>query len=751
MKRPILYVWAIVILYAAIWNVTELPQKEAYIVRSESALEEAADSDRMLVIEGRVQKSCRTSSGIRLYLNELSVQQSGEKRQLPKEHSIFFTAEEANAPTAGDWICVRGEWKEFESAGNPGQFDAYSYYHLSDTVGMLRKAEILQWEPSKGGIRTWMEKVRNVLDDSCIQILGKESGQTFAAIALGEKSWMDSETKTQYQENGIAHIASVSGLHISLLGMGMYRLFRRMVPWISCAGISSCIGMTLFVILSGGAVSAIRALIMFAIWLGAQLLGRKYDSKTALAAAGIWMLLEEPRNLQSASFLLSFAAVGCISFLIPEAEACIRLPRKLPLLSSVQSGFFLWYGMLPVTLWFFYQTPLGGMLLNLAVIPLMPAVMGFGLAAVSIGMICQPLGIFIGAPVSYLLTLFGILCEQVQKLPEVLQIWGKPSAAAVLLYYALAVAAVFCSRKWKKQAGLLIWCVCIVFSIHLMKPRQPEEMEILCMDVGQGDGTLLRMPDGMVCLIDGGSSSEKKVWENRISQVLCYYGEDEIDYILLSHADADHINGIEQFLTEYEENAAGKNMHGITVHAIVLPPTADAEDFQKLCELGRAHRVPIYRMNAGDTIGGSGKEAQKNWKLQALAPKESELSGDKNEDSMVLLFQYGAFRMLFTGDLEGSAEDALAEKAQNLKADVLKVGHHGSKNGTSEAFLEKVKPSSAVISCAAENRYGHPAEETVERLEQSGTRIYCTAQSGAVQIQTDGVCYQVRPYKSEAE
>lgn len=149
--------------------------------------------------------------------------------------------------------------------------------------------------------------------------------------------------------------------------------------------------------------------------------------------------------------------------------------------------------------------------------------------------------------------------------------------------------------------------------------------------------------------------------------------------------------------------------------------------------------IAVSRMEQGMTVGSA------NWQFTALSPRSGDLSGDRNEDSLVLLFQYGSFRMLFTGDLEGVAEQRLAETdGERLWADVLKVGHHGSANGSGEAFLARVQPKAAVISCGRRNRYGHPASETVRRLEKSGSILFSTASGGAVQITTDGNSFWIR-------
>ena len=783
------------ILYAVVWNCRELPKKEALLVRSESALKEAADSDRCIIIEGTIRTCSRTESGARYTANELVICEDGqstwqagnengtaqqmiqavdktcsadntgseqnnktvsaavvmeqEKKEtvtLPKSHAASFTlTREEAVPKIGDRVRLLGELQLFEPAGNPGQFDARSYYHRKNVVCQLKKPRILWKKSGNGGILRALQRLRGALDDSCLSILEEKDARTLAALVFGEKSWMDSDVKTQYQEGGIAHIASISGLHLSMLGAGVCQVLRRCIPGIPAAALLSGIIMAGFAAMTGGSVSALRALLMFALWLGAQSFGRKYDGKTALAFAGTLLLLRDPQNLTDSSFLLSFAAIFCLAFLIPELIAGVGAEQGGKAVRAVLSGFGIWFGMLPLTLSFFYQTPVYSIFLNLIVVGLVPAVMETGMAGSAVGLFFAAGGIFLAAPVHYLLWLFNCLCDFSLQLPGAVQIWGCPAPGTIVLYYGMILAAVCAGRQVKRKSlRRILWGLCIVFCIAVLRPSHPKQMEILCMDVGQGDGTLLRMPGGEVCLIDGGSSSEKQIWKG-LGQTLRYYGVDTVDYVFLSHADADHTNGIEQYLLEYQCNLIGKNSHGISLKNLVLPPTAKDDDFQKIRKFAASNGIQILQMKAGSEMCGS--KAQ-NWSFSCLAPDVSELTGDKNEDSMVLLFRYGKFRMLFTGDLEGAAEKKLAETCREaLRADVLKVGHHGSKNGSSETFLARVSPRVSVISCGAENRYGHPAPETVVRLETIGSEIHTTAVGGAVRITTDGERYAVTDYR----
>ena len=180
------------------------------------------------------------------------------------------------------------------------------------------------------------------------------------------------------------------------------------------------------------------------------------------------------------------------------------------------------------------------------------------------------------APACYLLSFLEQLAQGMLHLPEAVWVGGRPSLLALFVYYA--VLALFCvlavQRQKKVRRRGCLWLLGIPLALFFLLRSAPQQMEILCMDVGQGDGALLRMPDGAVFLIDGGSSSEQELWERQIGQSLKYYGIRTVDAVFLSHADLDHMSGILEFLQAYEPGLSGKNVHGITLeHA---HPAADS-------------------------------------------------------------------------------------------------------------------------------------------------------------------------------
>ena len=709
----------------------------------------AAAPEGILRMRGTVDTCSTTEESTSVVLRALAVEAKGSwlRLDVPAHGAGCTIKKNGEALLPGDEIEIKGTLRIPEEAGNPGAFDAKAYYSRLDIVCQLTEGKLLSKKSGPDGIRPFLYRIRRALCASLSSVLPEKEAGSMMAIALGEKRGMDPDIKALYQESGITHITSVSGLHATMIGMGAYRLMRGLLLGIVPASVLSGCLLFFYVVLTGSGIAAVRAFWMFFLWLLAQALGKKYDGKTAAMAAAILLLLQQPEYLHDASFLLSFAAVAVILWLLPVLQlpfAGRRAGKRgwgCTVASAVISSAGIWIGMLPVTLYFFYQTSLYSMLLNILVVPLLPVLMQAGLAGAVLGLCSQSAGMFLAAPACYLLSFLEQLAQGMLHLPEAVWVGGRPSLLALFVYYA--VLALFCvlavQRQKKVRRRGCLWLLGIPLALFFLLRSAPQQMEILCMDVGQGDGALLRMPDGAVFLIDGGSSSEQELWERQIGQTLKYYGIRTVDAVFLSHADLDHMSGILEFLQAYEPGLSGKNVHGITLEHLILPPTADPEDFQKLSMLAGQKEIAVSRMEQGMTIGSA------NWQFTALSPRSGDLSGDRNEDSLVLLFQYGSFRMLFTGDLEGAAEQRLAETdGERLWADVLKVGHHGSVNGSGEAFLARVQPKAAVISCGRRNRYGHPASETVRRLEKSGSILFSTASGGAVQITTDGNRFWIR-------
>ncbi len=758
-KRPVFLLAAAAALLLA---AAELfcPRQDSAAVAQAGEILEAATGGGDITVVGTVAACNAVPDGVRLSVSHLTIyrENNSEQSLLPDIRVLCTTQEDQYAP--GDLLKIRGDFFAWDKASNPGQFDVQAYYFGKMAAGTLSPDEISLVRQGSGPGR-WLYGLRASLRGSYLSVLGEKHARTLSAISLGEKSWMEHEWKTVYQEGGIAHILAISGLHITLVGMCLYKALRRLGLSFGVCALVSGAAVAAYVMMTGAGVSSLRALFMFAMWLGAQVCGRKYDMLTGIGAAAFLVAVTGAGSVTDSSFLLSFGAVLSLAVLVPCVIRTCHLRSALA--QSAVSGAALWAGTLPVSLYFFYQSAPWSIAVNLAVLPLMSALMIFGLGGAAAGLISRPLGIFTAAPAGYLLELFEGLCGLERKLPCAVWIAGRPALWAVAAYYVVIAAAMAAAgrmerkagRKTKRKAGRraaaqkpwgirMLWIAGLAVCILLMRGSPQRGLRVTYLDVGQGDGALIELPTGEACLIDGGSSSRQALWEYTLSSAVKYYGIDTIDYVFLSHADSDHISGI----TEYLENCEDGSDGGISVGTLVIPPTAEPDDFAKLCALADRNGIPVLRMDAGDSVGGGSRAAdtERDWRLTCLAPESGNLSGDRNDDSMVLMLSYGSFRMLFTGDIGMETEQALAASGADLDADILKVAHHGSAGSSDASFLEAVSPAFSVISCGEGNRYGHPSGEALGRLADAGTNVLTTMESGAVTVYTDGKTYTVDHY-----
>ena len=261
-------------------------------------------------------------------------------------------------------------------------------------------------------------------------------------------------------------------------------------------------------------------------------------------------------------------------------------------------------------------------------------------------------------------------------------------------------------------------------------------MQITCLDVGQGDGILIRTPDNKHYLIDGGSSSQSELGRYCLLPALKSMGISCLDGIFISHTDKDHLSGVQELL-EYME----KGLTTIRAAYLVLPGwTEPPEAWTDLASAAQKAGIKTVTGNAGNIIR-SGAAA-----FEILWPESTARGKDVNEEAMVMELTYGDFRMLFTGDIGADTEKKLLSAGCLNDIECLKVGHHGSRYSSSEEFLKKVKPELSIISCSSTNTYGHPSPETIKRLKDCGSQIEYTMKNGAIILETNGKNLRIRRF-----
>ena len=699
---------------------------------------------------------------------QLPVQKEAEEKQLPvqekeaerladiedTENILCYLGEGVPEPEIGSLVILKGTLKNFQQPTNPGQFNAPFYYQILRISFRLNQAEIQVKSDRFYKISEGLYQLRRKAGSKMDALLPEQEASVMKTMLLGEKGILDEEIKGLYQRNGIAHILAISGLHISMIGMGFYQLLRKAGLKIKTSAILASIVIILYGMMTGFAVSAIRAIVMFLLQMLAQILGRTYDRITALAVAAVLVLVEQPLYLFHSGFQFSFLCVLGISLILP-VLGNVRKGRKL------LEGIAMMAVTLPVYLGVFYQIPVYSMFLNFIVLPMMSILMGAGIVMILAAFLCTPLGI----PAAWLITGILMVYERLglftEQLPHHYWTPGCPAKWQLAVYVAVLIVVAALGRtrrktvlyqkdcihrrgkceKWISTYGIpvgICWGLILLGAVILAWHFRPE-LQVTVLDVGQGDCIFLQTEDGTSYLTDGGSSSISKVGKYRMIPFLKYQGASQIKAVFVSHADSDHCNGIAELLEQAE-------LEGIMVDNLVLPDLADecrSSGYEELVDLAGQNEVTVQFLHEGQQFQDG------ELLFQCLHPSKGYRAEDLNETSMVLLVTYKEFSMLLTGDVQGAGEEHLTQELKAWKGPgvtdhaeteltILKVAHHGSKNSTSEEFLEAANPKLAIISCGEGNRYGHPHEETLERLEKADIPRFCTKDYGAITVTVAG-------------
>ena len=666
----------------------------------------------------------------------------------------------------GSRVAVQGRLELYPHGTNPGEWDSADYHLITGGAGQLIQARLLGSDKGCWWVREGLLRLRGFLKDRLYRGLPPREASVLARMLLGEKDGLDQDLKELYQDNGIAHVLAISGLHISLLGMGLYGLLRRWGCPIMPAAVAGGCMILLYGGMVGWGISAVRAIGMYLIRMLGEIWGRHYDMLTAMGVLAAGMICHNPRLAYHCGFLLSFGAVAGMGLVYPALlelsiytglDRAVRRERpagkrwaggkltgkSLVLLRNLLQGLLaslsITLATFPVQLYFFYQIPAYGILLNLAVLPLMGLLLAGGLILMALPAMLPARWVVLG-----ILELYEGICGLAQCLPGHLWITGRPELWQIAGYYGILAFTVFLltgkgeSRKGrhcrKGRTGLVL----LTMAVLLFAGRWDRDFTFTMLDVGQGDCVCVRTAQGQVYLFDGGSSSRSRVGEYVLIPYLKYRGFDTVDGIFVSHGDQDHINAVKELLTDSK---------GLRLKALYLPGVEELlpDSLAQLRELAREAGCQVHYLSQG--MGWQ----QGDFRLTCLWPAEG-YSGESNASSACYLLEQGAFRILLTGDVEGQGERELTAYLEDLSlpgVDVLKVAHHGSRYSTSQVFLQGAAPRLALVSAGRDNSYGHPHGETLARLAEAGSRVVQTPESGAVTIRLSRKQLDMEKYKNK--
>lgn len=673
-------------------------------------------------------------------------------------------------PARCDQVKLRGRLDSLPRARNPGEFDYGSYLFRKRIYARLYLVEgsLEQVGRDRRSMKCVLEPARAFVQSSLDRFLpDPEPRAILHALLLGDRRQLDSDIRDRFARMGLLHLLAVSGLHVMVVGMILYHLlgpllYRFRLSWrtVDILRVTCTVFLLAgYMLLTGCSASVVRAVVMASLMLSATSLQRPARSLNSLGAAVCVLLAVAPTHLFEAGFQLSVSAVAGILLLAPLLAVWIPVPSSR-MGEYIHSGTTVTVaatiGTLPVALYHFGQVGLGGLVLNLPGIPLTTGALVAGAAAVLFGSAFPVLGEILGAASGLLAsTLLHISMIGDRFMGWSMVQWSleRPLPLLILTLTGVCLAVWRRPRTRWRCAALALFLLVGDTVQGIASGRYRPYMDVIYMDVGQGDAALLRLPNGDGVLIDAGPRSSftgSDAGSRFVLPQLAHHGMKKLGTVIITHPDSDHIGGIPSVLRSVP---VGRVLRSGYRHSSAL----FAETNALLDSLG----IPHHAVRTGDSL-----KLSPQVRAYVLHPSEEVSEKDPNAHSVVLLVRYGEASFLFTGDAPLEAELRLVQQYRDLlQSDVLKVGHHGSRTSSASAFLNGVlgarsrdsstagivetsvrmneshhnpgKPY-AVVSVAERNRYGLPNQEVLDRLTATGFEVVLTSRAGGVWFRTDG-------------
>ncbi|HBM4574247.1 TPA: DNA internalization-related competence protein ComEC/Rec2, partial [Listeria innocua] len=534
------------------------------------------------------------------------------------------------------------------------------------------------------------------------------------ALIIGEKNGFSPEMYEVYQQMGVVHLLAISGLHVNLLIGSIYFLLLKFGITRERVTVSLLVLLPFYVILTGASPPVIRAATMTALLLLSEKYAAKWSSFSVICISFILFFIIQPHVIYEVGFQLSYV----VSFGIILSSRQILVRQQSPFVKSLTISFISTMMSSVVMMYHFYSFSWVGIFFNLLYVPLFTIIVLPGCLGVFLLSIITPTLMKIPEyMLTFLIQLMESLTNIFAKIPNQTIITGRPNT--IMLVLIIATILLFFYQWQKKQFPIGIFiCFCLLCYFSSFNATG----KVSFIDVGQGDSILIQLPKNKGnYLIDTGGELlvEKEAWTKKrkpftiggsiLTPVLKSKGISSLDKVIITHSDADHMEGLD----ELQKN--------IAIKELVFAKGAENKAIM------REALKTMPKVKQTIILAGAQWQVGQN-KFECLYPNEMGEGG--NDDSIVLKAILDNKTWIFTGDLEASGEKALLDKS--IKADILKVGHHGSKTSTSKAFVNQVKPTYAIISCGLKNRFGHPHKETIDTLEEAEAMIFRTDLQGEI-------------------
>ena len=635
-----------------------------------------------------------------------------------KKFIVYINKKNKKLLEYGDLIEIKGEYSAPEVARNYKGFDYSQYLKTLNIYGTIKVEESKIINKNQlSPILISINNIKEKMIDNANRNMPKRTANFLLGILIGERDNIQEDIIESFRTANLSHILAVSGAHTSYIILGITYLISKSKTPKRIGYIITIINLLIFIIITGASYSVVRACIMAIVVIGAKICYRKENFFTSICISLIIILIQNPFAINDIGLKLSFmGTAGIVIFNKSITNFFIKLKIKQKIAEALSVTFSAQLMIMPITILNFNTISLTFFISNILASPLLGIIIIFGFISIFISSILNPISKILFLILHIFLELLILVSKVTEKIPGSSILVRTPNILFAIVYYILILFFNYFfvikqnpTRRFHKKIIKIITIkniknafkvIAVVFLIILLLTRIVRiinpTLKIYFIDVGQGDSTLIVTPKNKKILIDGGEGKTNVLFQYLLDRRI-----NKIDYIIISHFDSDHCNG----LIEIIEKMRVENI-------VMSKQSKESEEYKKILEIIKQKNIKVSSVKAEDKI-----IIEKNLYTKILNPAEKFEFQDLNNNAIVAKLVYKNFSMLFTGDIE-KAEENLAKKYKNeLKSTILKVAHHGSKTSTSEEFLKYVEPQIALIGVGENNKFGHPNQITIEKLK----------------------------------
>lgn len=630
--------------------------------------------------------------------------------EIDNKKFILYIPKDVEKLEYGSIIKINAQYTEATRDRNYGGFNYKTYLRTKKIYGIFNVEDV---EIVKNGSDNIIIKLRKYIKSKLREKLKKENSELAISLIVGDRSHISSEVEDNFKKANLMHMLAISGAHFSYVILIATFISNRLQHK-RLGQLIQIIAIIFFMNLTGNTASVVRAGIMSILLIGSSICKRQNDSLNNIAISAIIQIINNPYIIFDSGFMLSYSGVLGIILFYKKISEHIHF-KSIAL--TISANIFI----IPIMIYNFHTISGSFIISNIC-------------ASWLLGIIIILEFISLCIPIKLLYMILDLLIMMLRKIAEICA--NIPFAQMYVPRYAIFFVIViyiliFCRKlKCRKYVySFLTIGVSILLIVNFTDVYQ-DRMRINFIDVGQGDSCLIRYKGTNIMIDSGGSLSKNKdgksydIGENVLNNYLLNRGITRLDYIMASHFDEDHSQGFIFLL----KNMKVKNV----IISEQYKTSSIYEQFKQIC---KKQNIQIIYVKSGDEI------RIKDLAFKILHPKskENQISENPlNNNAIVCMVKYKNRRILFTGDIEKVAENEMVKEYTNgLKADILKVGHHGSKTSTTKEFLDLINPSVALIGVGQNNKFGHPNEDVIKRLEEKNIQIYRTDEMGEISIIID--------------